>query len=235
MFYDIERERGADPATALTRRLTRFGAITSCIVYPRDVIGPFDAHVTFDSAAAAEACVTHLRCVEGETNVALFYNSTPYSGRGWCLLEESASMMITSQLARAATQQPLLARYAHAESSRPKMLDLNGEATHAREATMAPSAYLEEAGRLLSTAQFSVESDRASAMEANVDLNWLVNRALEQARIDPLAYATNPQKSPSTNMLVAGRISSTANDRGGLRLHGESALSTQGEGLDNAT
>ena len=79
MFYDIERERGADPATALTRRLTRFGAITSCIVYPRDVIGPFDAHVTFDSAAAAEACVTHLRCVEGETNVALFYNSTPYS------------------------------------------------------------------------------------------------------------------------------------------------------------
>ena len=101
-------------------------------------------------------------------------------------------MFVMRQLAAAAEQHALPARYKHAECSRAKVIDLAGNATRPRELVAPPEQLLEQAIQQLEVARFSVETDFTSAKRMLLHFDWLVKVALQQAQLDPRINTTDP-------------------------------------------
>jgi hypothetical protein len=124
------------------------------------------------------------------SGAALLYNSTPYDGvggRGWCVVEQGASLVVAAHLAKAKESGELLERFARAEASRPKVIDITGGKTAARELTEDPVALLDCTMKTLAEARFTFPSDCTMANQMMGDFEWTIKTAMEQAIAYPAA------------------------------------------------
>lgn len=74
-------------------------------------------------------------------------------------------------------------RFAHAEASRPKVIDLTGGLTHVRDATLSttnPEALLRRTMSELRAARFTFDDDRIMASAMMLEFEWIMHTAVEQ-------------------------------------------------------
>ena len=148
---------------ALKQDLSRFGRVND--VTAAHTKG--SAYVRFATQEQAQACISGLRGDRGEKRTAeSFYNTTAYDrdgGRpysGWCTFEQSVSMMAAAHLARAEQRSaesghPSLSdRFARAQASRAKLVDLSGGTLCERKIVESPEAILRAAIDAVGHAKF---------------------------------------------------------------------------------
>ena len=115
-----------------------------------------------------------------------------------CIFEDGVSAVTKAHIKAAATQNPLPDRYAYAEASRAKVIELDAvvEEAQAQEPTEnveSLAGLVEDViSRLQSASRFSYEDDRHIAQAMLLDFDWLINAAMAQARLDPMESTTMP-------------------------------------------
>ena len=78
------------------------------------------AFIQFESHDAAERACKELEDAD------LVYNGRGYDRSGWCTFEQASSRTVASHLAKAEENGELPKRYARAQESRAKVVDLSG-------------------------------------------------------------------------------------------------------------
>ena len=116
------------------------------------------------------------------------YNRTPYDGkggRGWCIFEQGVSMTAAATLSAAVREATALPeRFARAQASRPKVIDIGGGASVPREVTEDAGKVLAEAVRLIGMAKFTGKADEARVPQMLAEFEWKMHTAVVQATTD---------------------------------------------------
>ena len=94
---------------------------------------------------------------------------------------EGSSSVVAAHLTTAKNKGWLLERFAHAEASCPKLIDLTGGMAEVRVINDDPEKLLDSTMRALGAARFTFPSDRDMACTMMEDFEWTIKTAIEQA------------------------------------------------------
>ena len=164
----------------LSQDLSRFGIVVNCRIDAENGV----AGIQFESHDAAERACNELEDAD------LLYNGRGYDRSGWCTFEQASSRTVASHLAKAEENGELPKRYARAQESRAKVVELSdGEVRISDETVQEPTALLEQALADLDTAVFIGKGDRAVVKGMLLDLEWNIKTALARAE-DAMLYGS---------------------------------------------
>ena len=175
---------------ALRADLASFGALETCEILPAlvdlDEAGAIrtthsaHAFVRFASHEHAEVAAESLRS-QGRA-ACLGWNGTLYEGvggRGWCIVEQGAAKVVLAHLNAAAKRSGgLPARFARAQSARPKIIDLTGGKAEVVLVPETPEEMLDLTIDALSHARFTFSSDKTMAEEMMADFELTIRTAM---------------------------------------------------------
>ena len=132
--------------------------------------------VTFEQHYAAEAAA------DSEVlNAELVYNERPYEARGQCVVEKGIALTATAHMRMAEKHGQPAARYLHAQSTRPKLIELrNGEILKISTEDRPQKVVERTASTLKNTKLCSTdERRRLNVMVANIE--FFLERAMDEA------------------------------------------------------
>ena len=95
--------------------------------------------------------------------ISLAYNDRPYDeagGRGWCIFESGVSLTITAHLTTAKRSSTMPWRFAFAQRSRPKVIDLQGSKAVEVVEARNPQQLLMATEQSIGIAHFTGKADR---------------------------------------------------------------------------
>ena len=140
------------------------------------------------------------------------YNTTAYDGvggRGWCIFEQGVCTTVAAHLhaaeSQAAAERQLPPRFAHAQASRPKVVDIGGGVSCERSVTDRPEAVLDEAVRTIAAAKFTGKADAALVPHMLAVFEWDIRTAVARATSDYVSSGQTVDKAVLRQVSVRRR------------------------------
>ena len=183
-------------------------------------VQPGVTSVRFETHEQARRCVAALRSAKRGADFE--YNETHYdrtSGEpysGWCSMEQASCTMVAAHLAKAEWQATtrsttLPKRFALAQASRPKVIDISADASGRDEMrlmcvlTEDPTTLFAESLEAIKGATFIGKGDKDMVQQMLAEFEWIMHCAVEQAELaaDGLDLTTDPKLSPPPPPIVA--------------------------------
>jgi len=88
---------------------------------------------------------------------------------------------------------PLPERFALAQATRPKVLNISNGTCEAREVTASPIELLRRTVEAISKAKFTGKGDKPVVQQMMSEFEWLIKTAVESAQVDPLEVTLDPR------------------------------------------
>jgi len=209
--------------TSLRADLGRFGELTSCEID----VAKSEALACFATHAVAEAAYEAL-ALDSERPASLLYSGRPYDARGWCTFEQAVCKAVASHCAKAERERQLPERYARAQASRAKVVNLSNGQIKVEDVVDAPTALLEQALADLDTAAFTGKGDLPMVKEQLMNFEWTMHTALKRGK-DLAQYGAaltlkvvehaHDDEAGATLLLVDGNDGSSNQSSSSIELH----------------